>query len=171
MNGFRTKNVEIARSWSDAEGLIYKMGTLREGEEYRAKGCIIKPMEIVLPSGLSLQYPQLGYEEDPQFNSLRWEYWNGKFFKSLYGGLLIENIVQALARCILGEQMVDINLWLKAPEGRLVHCVHDEVVCIVPDEVADECLAYIVARMSQSPSWAPDLPLGAEGTVKDHYDK
>jgi hypothetical protein len=66
---------------------------------------------------------------------------------------MVENIVQALARIIIGEQM----LWI-AERYRPVLTVHDAIVCIVPEDKLAEALHYITITMSTVPGWAAGLP-------------
>lgn len=58
---------------------------------------------------------------------------------------------------------------LTAAGYRVVFDVHDEVVLEVPEDKAD--LADVVRIMSQSPPWAPDLPLNADGWINPFFHK
>ena len=49
--------------------------------------------------------------------------------------------------------------------------VHDEIVCEVPEAEAEEALATMEKIMSTPPTWAPDLPVEAEGGIFDRYTK
>jgi DNA polymerase len=82
-----------------------------------------------------------------------------------YGGKLVENCVQAIARDCLAEaiERLEVNGY------PVVFHVHDEVVIDCPPERAD--LDTVAALMSQPLSWAPDLPLGADGWIGDFYKK
>lgn len=83
--------------------------------------------------------------------------------KSLYGGLLAENITQAVARDLLVEAMTRMH------DGGLniVMHIHDEIVCEHTEPVLDAMLA----AMSVAPAWAAGLPLNAAGYVSTHYKK
>ena len=83
-----------------------------------------------------------------------------------YGGKLVENIVQAVARDLLVHAMQ-----LVAEAGhRIVMHVHDEIVIDEPQDsvftVADAC-----ALMATLPAWADGLPLNADGYECDYYQK
>ncbi len=122
---------------------------------------------IVLPNGLTLRYPGLRKSddtEDEDGNIVKGGYsylgQYGKRRQHIYGGLLTENVIQALARLIIGEQMLSV----KAKYGYdTVLTTHDEIVIIVPE--CDGALASwrLIEEMKIPPSWAPDLPLTAEG--------
>jgi DNA polymerase len=52
---------------------------------------------------------------------------------------------------------------------RVVLTVHDEVVCVVPEDKAEWALEMMEEQMKRSPSWAKDLPISCEGGVGDSY--
>ena len=82
--------------------------------------------------------------------------------KSTYGGLLTENVVQAICRDIQAEAMVRLD---KAGFALVLH-VHDETVA----EVAHASdLERMINIMTTTPSWAPGVPLAAEGYVDTRY--
>jgi DNA polymerase len=75
----------------------------------------------------------------------------------IYGGKLVENVVQALARIIVGEQMLKI-----AKKYRPVLTVHDAVSIIVPEQESTEAMAYVQECMRWVPKWANGLPVDCE---------
>jgi DNA polymerase I-like protein with 3'-5' exonuclease and polymerase domains len=79
---------------------------------------------------------------------------------------MVENVCQAVARCIIAEQMVKI-----AKQYNVVMTVHDSIVCCVRDEEVSEAQAHIEACMRWLPEWAEGLPLDCEsGTAKTYGD-
>lgn len=87
------------------------------------------------------------------------------FRKYLYGGLICENIVQAICRDILTDRMVALR----------EHCpvlhVHDEIVFEEGEERASDVIHTIGKQMATPPEWAADFPLGCEGFTGTHYTK
>jgi hypothetical protein len=85
----------------------------------------------------------------------------------VYGGLIAENWTQATARDVLA------SAWLRCDAAgyRPVLSVHDELVFEVPAATAAADLARIVAIFEQPMSWAPGLPLRADGKLCDVYGK
>jgi DNA polymerase len=84
----------------------------------------------------------------------------------IYGGKLVENICQALARCIIGEQLVSI-----ADKHRVVLTVHDAIACLVPEYEVLTAQVDIENQMRIAPAWAAGLPLNCEsGTGKSYGD-
>lgn len=127
-------------------------------------------MVIQLPCGRKLYYanPHMGLN---RFGNPSLCYWgqNGTSKKwqvtETYGGKLAENITQAVARDCLFYAMERLT----EAGYHVVFDVHDEVVLEVKEGTAD--LADVVRIMSQSPPWAPDLPLNADGWVNQFFHK
>ena len=82
----------------------------------------------------------------------------------LYGGKVIENVCQAVARCIIGEQML-----LIAKKYPPVLTVHDSIVACVPEKEVMEAQTYIEGCMRYVPTWAEGLPLDCESGVAKSY--
>ena len=83
---------------------------------------------------------------------------------NLWGGAVVENIVQALARIIVGEQMLMIK-----EKYRPVLTVHDAAVIVVPEHELEDALAFIVQVMSTPPRWATGLPVACEAKYGRSY--
>jgi len=81
--------------------------------------------------------------------------------------LIVSNCVQATARDVFAEGLLRIE---RAGIPILFHC-HDEVVCEVPADSAEEAAAEISRLMTTRPEWMPGLPLEAETQVSDRYCK
>ena len=77
---------------------------------------------------------------------------------------MVENIVQALARIIIGEQMLIVNR-----KYRPVLTVHDAIVNVIPEAEIDEAMKYIIETMSTPPDWAKGLPVACEAHFGDSY--
>jgi DNA polymerase bacteriophage-type len=82
----------------------------------------------------------------------------------IYGGKIVENVCQGLARCIIGEQMLKIS-----KKYRVVLTVHDAVACIAPTEEQEEAIKYVEECMRFKPKWAETLPLNCEIGVGANY--
>ena len=130
---------------------------------------------IFLPNGMNIYYNGLKYEVSPFTGKQQLVYFKRKQPKNIYGAKVVENVIQALARNVVFEQMVDIDCWLRAKTAkdgiprRVCLMVHDEVVCCVPDNERDETKAYMEKAMSQTPKWAPGLPVACEAGVGKCY--
>lgn len=130
-------------------------------------------MSILLPSGRKLYYinPSLGVNKWGQ-PSIAYTGMDQKTKKwkpiETYGGKLVENCVQAIARdCLAGA--VDR---LEAAGLPVVFHVHDEVVIdIKPFDTPENMLKKVEAIMSEPIPWAPGLPLSAAGWVGNFFTK
>ena len=124
---------------------------------------------IQLPSGRRLSYikPRLDYDQRFNRDSLTYEGIEQKSWNRLntYGGKLVENIVQATARDLLAEAMINID---KEGYKIVMHC-HDEIITDTPRGFGS--VKQVCNIMSKPPSWAKDLPLSAEGFECDYYKK
>ena len=119
---------------------------------------------IILPSGLKLRYEDLQFDQTDKGVEFHYKTRRGR--TRIYGGKIIENVCQAIARCIIGEQMLEI-----AKKHRVVLTVHDSVVCCVRDEEVAEAQEYIEECMRWTPDWAKGLPINCEsGTGKSYGD-
>ena len=120
---------------------------------------------IDLPNGMRLKYPDLRKARGDQGWD-EWTYQSGDIRKKIYGGLLTENLVQALARIIVAWQMLQIDK--KYP---VVMTTHDEAVTHPKTREAQKCYDFMIKCMSTPPWWCADLPLAAEGGFADNYSK
>lgn len=123
---------------------------------------------IRLPSGRKLYYPKPFLKQN-DFGKQALHYYSRKGSKweatGTYGGKLVENVTQAIARDCLAESLVRLSI---AGYPTAFH-VHDEVVLDVPNDQAD--LEAVTEIMGVPVSWAPGLPLKADGFVTDYYMK
>lgn len=130
---------------------------------------------IRLPNTLRIRYPELERTEGEI--DYEYTYRNKRLRSKIYGAKMVENIVQALARIAVTEQMNLIRRHLDARNRRLddgrirrvVHFVHDEVVVIVPADEAEETQHMMEDIMSTPPTWAPELPIFCEASRGRSY--
>ena len=117
---------------------------------------------IRLPSGLLLRYDGLIPVRDEK--GIQYQYKTRYGWNKIYGGKVIENVCQALARCIIGEQMIRI-----AKRYDVVLTVHDAIACIVKEEEVKEAQAYVEECMRWTPEWATGLPVNCESGFGKSY--
>lgn len=123
---------------------------------------------IRLPNGLYLKYANLRLHQDPESGKTEYVYdvkkGRATIPNRIYGGKVVENVCQALARIVIGDQMLKI-----AERYRVVMTVHDAVACVVPVEDVIPAQSYVEACMRMRPAWAPDLPLNCESGYGKSY--
>lgn len=171
---WRTANPNIVKLWYAAEEAaitaVREKTTvkLKHGVRYRYESGMLF---ADLPSGRSLAYVNPRIKPDPNYDK------DGLVFDGMdqvkkkwmshrtYGGRLVENLVQAIARDCLAESLMRLD----AKGYRIVMHVHDEVVLEVP--VGTGSVEEVTEIMSQPIEWAPGLPLTAAGFECDFYQK
>jgi len=125
----------------------------------------LAPMErgIRLPNNLLMRYEKLIPVKDNE-GRVQYQYKTRYGWNKIYGGKVIENVCQALARCIIGEQMIRIS-----KRYRVVLTVHDAIACIAPDAEVLEAQAYVEECMRWTPDWAYGLPVNCESGYGRSY--
>lgn len=175
---WRRSNPAIVNFWYQVEAAA--LAAVQEGRSSTV-GCVaisrecdpgngLDFMTIKLPSGRKLYYasPHMGVN---RFGKPSICYWGQnqttKKWAPLetYGGKLVENITQAVARDCLFYSIEQLT----AAGYRIVFDIHDEVVIEAPAGLAD--LDRVVEIMSQPIPWAPGLPLNADGWVDGYFKK
>lgn len=173
VDAWRNANRAIVRLWGEAgnaaiEAVEYGSPVIiRHGIKFRVKSNVLF---IELPSGRSLAYvcPRI---DRNRFGSkaLKYEGMNQTTkqwgIQETYGGKLVENIVQAIARDCLAEAM----LRLEDAGYPIVMHVHDEVILEVKE--GQGSLEEVCRIMGEPIGWAKGLPLRADGYVTSYYKK
>lgn len=181
VNLYRSRFTMIVNLWDVADEVLNAMvnGYERDFGLHLKLHC--SQEGIALPNGMMLRYPNLrrgryGVTYDSRRGPV-----------SLYGGKLVENVIQALARIIVFNQMAKMDQWLRIAdtnadayahiyakdtgelgEGeyswrfKLAHTVHDEIVCVVPVFYDLEATKKLTEIMSVGPAWSAGLPLACE---------
>jgi DNA polymerase len=167
VNTYRSVNVYVVQMWDRLTALLHRM-SYDETLDYTIGPVTFRYRSILLPNGAMLKYPGLTATED----DITYQSRNGKTY--IWGGMLLENIIQALARCVIGENMLNIqDLHYASVEQScfIATMTHDEILAIVPNEVAEQAYKEIETIMTTPPTWAPNLPLAVEGACDDRYIK
>lgn len=164
---YRPKNWMIEEFWGVAETMLYAMYANNNfvweypDGELRVLG---KENKIMFPNGTWLYYPGLDCD-------------NGNFtylvkqktrfnVNYIYGAKLVENIVQKFARDITSHHMVQI-----AERYPVVMHTYDENIAAVPEDEAEDAMAWMLEIMRTPPDWAATIPLDAEGGYAREYSK
>lgn len=155
-SGYRDKYRNIVQQWYTFQEFLELMmlpsakpisyGPLRFGYQH-----------IQLPNGLPLRYPRLRGEDGEYFY---------KEATKIYGGKLVENAVQALARIVVFDQIRRLNR-----VHRATLLVHDEGVFVVPKKEVKSFVSTALEAFATPPAWAKGLPTVGEANVADYYMK
>lgn len=179
--GFRERYPEIPRFWDSINkavikavkvGIVcYQTGLVIDGRDKRM-------LKIKLPSGRYLHYlnPEIIREmkwgrmtESVQYTSFDQK---GMSVKYLYGGLLTENIDQAMSRDLLLSGMIEAEKEAIKVGGKLTMTIHDEIVVEVPKDSSFNTETLLTC-MRKVPSWGEGMgfTLAAEGWEGPYYKK
>ena len=164
---YRNMNNKVTDFWQTCENALQDLVYWPEGKEpyYLDKHntLLVDKEGIKFPNGLYIRYPDL--HVDTSESNKRYLYkkrYNTQV--TIWGGSVTENVVQALARIVIGEQMIQIN-----EKYRPALTVHDAIVCVLPDDEVESGTKYIENIMSVAPEWADGLPIACESGVADNY--
>lgn len=161
VNAYREQNWPIPEMWRRLESVLMDM-------TYQGTNTTLGPLKITFermtgPNGLSLQYPQLGYRNK------QWSYLSADGWTNLFGGKVLENIIQFLSRIGICEQMVLIAAMAEYLGGRCVLQVHDEIVTLIWDEITDKFDDFANEVMHADLPWMPSCPLASEADIGPTY--
>jgi len=171
---WRKANPAIVKYWADVEAAAIK--ALKNPRKKIKLGYVtfvydLKALLCFLPSGRPLIYqgPKLvpgrfGEAIKYQGADQKTGRWTSL---DTYGGKLVENIVQAVARDLLAYSLQSVD----AEGFDIVQHVHDEIVAEDEEAGADLALDLLIEAMVKKPSWAEGLPLAADGFVSPFYKK
>jgi len=177
VSGYGMRSKQIVKDYREGNPLV--TGLWKQLDE-AFKASIGQHFEMAMPSGRSLRYPEVMREHkrimDPE-NPGKWlTKWvitalafdqkrNAVVRKPFYGGLLAENLIQAISRDVFGECLLRLddtagidNLW----------SVHDEGVIECEPSITVKDVRHV---MTQTPEWIPGLPLACDVKIIPHYTK
>jgi DNA polymerase len=165
---YRDQFERIPLLWEQGDKALFALAGGQTAPLGKHEALLVDMFGIKLPNGMYLRYDNLRKERDKKSGRDQFVYDVKKGYAKLptyiYGGKLIENVCQALARIIIGEQMLMV-----ARKYRVVMTVHDAVGVIAPIEEADKARAFVEACMRMRPKWAPTLPLNCESKIGASY--
>lgn len=163
---YRDVNNKVIELWRTCDEALQDMAAWpKDKEPYYLdahNALLVTPKGIRLPNGLYIQYPGLTW--DTSESKSKFIYKSRRGFISIWGGSVVENVIQALARIIIGEQMLTIN-----EKYRPVLTVHDAIVCVISKTEIEEGVKFISDTMSTPPNWATGLPVACEAHYGDSY--
>ena len=160
IKAYRQTQHKIATWWNHLNTVLEKMTRQKSAQVDWQDLMELSPFTgIKLPNGLYLNYPELRRHANGEFT-----YMTRTGVNKIYGGKVAENLCQAVARCVIGEQLLQIG-----KRYRVVLTVHDAIASVVPEGEAHEAKDYIEECMRTSPAWAHGLPLNCESGMARNY--
>ena len=178
VRNFRLANAPIVALWHACEAsakqaisnpgdtLTFKRLKFRMADpKGRLKGALL----MELPSGRNLVY------RNARIDAGRIIYWGVNQYTrqwcelDTYGGKLVENATQAVARDLLADALVELDKIVDWAE--ILTTVHDEIVAMTKNRHALGLLTVMQGRMDTHPTWAKGMPLSCAGGIVQRYGK
>jgi len=162
---YRSTYNQIPLLWARLENLL-KQSLHRDNYNvpYRNGVLTVQERSLVLPNGMALRYENLQMLSQGLTYQTR-----GVIQEMTYGGRITENVIQALSRIVITDSLLRLDKNLQ--NGRVALTVHDEIVIVASDQNPDATMKAIIEDLCTPPTWAPDLPLSAEGGYDRMYSK
>jgi DNA polymerase len=160
---YRSTAHPVVSFWDMCSRLLEK--SLYGGDEVVYKCVTFRKEEILLPSGMTLKYPNLRRLVDTKTKQSNWVYGEeGVKPTKLYAGKITNNIVQGTARVVMTDGMLRV-----AKRYPVVGTVHDELLCVVPDAEVEEATDWVLQQMIAVPTYMPGIPLNSEVGAHRRY--
>lgn len=179
ISAYREKHYMVVRLWNGIEKA--SMAAMVKPEQvfsYRGIKFLRSRkydfLYMMLPSGRLFAYPEPEIRKvktpwGAVKDAITYKTWdNNRWIReSTYGGKQTENAVQATARDVMRDGMIECEF-----KGHEINfTVHDELVIAMHEERAIEHAKEIHSILETSPSWAPDLPIKVEYKIESRYRK
>jgi DNA polymerase I-like protein with 3'-5' exonuclease and polymerase domains len=155
---YRERNDKVIELWGEADQMLETMMSedIKTPLSLGKHGCLTYDSAgVILPNGLRIRYPNLRREWEDGKSRIVYDSRKGPV--SIWGGAVVENVVQALARIIVGVQMLEIK-----KHYPVVLTVHDAAVVVVPEDEITSATELVTGIMSKAPAWANGLPVACE---------
>ena len=166
INVYRETYPMIPRLWKQAGRALNALMVGQTAPIGRDGVLVVDAEGIKLPNGLYIKYPRLRTQAQGDRQEMVYDTKKGRAVipTRIYGGKCVENVCQALARIVIGEQMLMVSR--KLP---VVMTVHDAVGALVKIDDADAGRTFVEQCMRIRPKWALGLPLNCESKIGASY--
>lgn len=154
INTYRNTYSEIPALWRFCTEALE---IIRHGGKRRIGPCMAMENTIALPNGMPITYHNLRWIENPKYTG--WVYDFGGRTRTIWGGKVVENMAQSLARIKIMDALRQVRKELGL---RTALQAHDELVMCVLERDAEQIAKEVERILVIPPNWAPDLPLAAE---------
>lgn len=162
VNTWRSNNPYITALWREADQALEDLMSWPTGKmPYwlgKQAAVLVTHDGLVLPNQCKIRYKNLRRSDG------KIVYDGRKGMETIWGGTVVENVVQALARIIVGEQMIKMS-----KKYRPVLTVHDAAVILAPKPLIEDAIAYVTKVMSTPPDWCATLPVACEAKYGETY--
>jgi DNA polymerase len=183
---YRSTHPNVVAYWKQASRIISALAGTNTSIQW---GPLTAETNKITCQGIPIWYPELHfYEPSTDENALTtlttlatmpeqmreeirdydqrgyWRYKTRKGWAKLYGGKLVENVVQFMSRVDMSQSLLRI---LARTGIRPAQLEHDAAVWVVPEKLVDPFVKVVTVEMTRSPDWLPGIPLGADVSVSE----
>lgn len=159
---YRNSHPMVTGLWKEAEIILRELAN--KGWMTWRCNLIAKDGRLYGPNGTSLNFTTLEWDAEDRNYRLK----TRRGWSKYYGAKLVENVIQWLARIVMSQAMLRII----GNGYKVATTTHDELVVVIPDDGRGGAhLKYLEAELALTPSWMPNIPLAAEGSVSKRYEK
>lgn len=156
---YRATHPRVVDYWKQASRIISALGGSNQSIPWG-------PLEVstsrITLQGIPIWYPELHFHRDEESGEEYWRYKSRRGWVKLYGGKLVENVVQFMSRVDMSQSLLRI---LARTNIRPAQLEHDAAVWVVPNELVTPFTTVVQQEMTRAPTWLPDIPLACEISV------
>jgi DNA polymerase len=169
------RHPNIAKFWTASVRQATNAIESKNGERFTVARVVFQRdgnfLHLGLPSGRRIRYPFARVYADERGKSFtfrdasggRFEWYHVIKRRGAFGGLILENVTQAICRDVFCEAM----LRLEGAGYQVIAHLHDEFICEVPDGTGE--LEQFRTIITTPPAWAPDFPIAAKARIADRF--
>lgn len=156
---YRNTHPGVVAYWKQAGRIISALAGTNQSTNW---GPLLVESNKISLQGIPIWYPELHFHRDEETGEEFWRYKTRKGWAKLYGGKLVENVVQFMSRVDMSQSLLRI---LARTNIRPVQLEHDAAVWIVPNDLVTQFSSVVNEEMTRAPTWLPDIPLACEITT------
>lgn len=156
---YRSEKPMVVNYWKQGGRLISAIGGTSQPVQW---GPLVVDSNVIRCQGIPIWYPELHFHRDEESGEEYWRYKSRRGWVKLYGGKLVENVVQFMSRVDMSQSLLRI---LARTNIRPAQLEHDAAVWVVPDGLVTPFTHVVQEEMTRAPVWLPDIPLACEISV------
>jgi DNA polymerase len=174
---YRSTHSDVVHYWRTADWVLGEMANWKNFQwgPMTVKGDVdTGQRRIYFPNGTSIIYDTLEWRQPSEEDAVKgrragWHIKTRYGWKSIYGSMLAQHMCEAVSRLIMTQALLRIKNKLKL---RPVNSTHDELLVLIPRDGNEERnLQLCIDEMTREPDWLPGIPLAAEGSLGERYEK
>lgn len=158
---YRSEKPGVVAYWKQAGRLISAIGGTTQPVQW---GPLVVDTGVIRCEGIPIWYPELHFHRDEESGEEYWRYKSRRGWVKLYGGKLVENVVQFMSRVDMSQSLLRI---LARTGIRPAQLEHDAAVWVVPETLLTPFTQVVEQEMTRAPVWLPNIPLACEVSVGD----